>query len=108
MREMSCREFIDFLDDYVAGKQADDVRAKFERHLEECPYCVDYLKTYKDTIALARKACAADPLLPADVTENDRRNASTTVLRELLGLKQFGLSPAQTALHDELIHDLCS
>ena len=71
MPEMSCREFIDFLDDYVAGKQADDVRAKFERHLEECPYCVDYLKTYKDTIALAREACAADPLLPApsDVPE---------------------------------------
>ena len=65
MPEMSCREFIDFLDDYVAGTQVDDVRAKFEHHLEECPYCVDYLKTYADTIALARKACSTDPSLPA-------------------------------------------
>lgn len=51
--------------------------------------------------------CPAEPLLPTDVTDNDRRNASATVLRELLALKQFGLSPTQTAVHDELIDYLC-
>ncbi|MCA9124752.1 MAG: hypothetical protein H6822_01890 [Planctomycetaceae bacterium] len=51
--------------------------------------------------------CPAEPLLPTDVTENDRRNASATVLRELLSLKQFGLSPMQTAIYDELIEYLC-
>ena len=51
--------------------------------------------------------CPAEPLLPTDVTENDRRNASATVLRELLALKQFGLTPAQTTVHDELIAYLC-
>jgi hypothetical protein len=31
--------------------------------------------------------CPADPLLPADVTENDRRNAQAALLRELLALQ---------------------
>ena len=51
--------------------------------------------------------CPADPLLPADVTENDRRNWSAHVLRELLGLAQFGLTATQTAAYDELIAFLC-
>ena len=51
--------------------------------------------------------CPVDALLPADVTENDRRNWSAHVLSELLGLAQFGLTPTQTATHDELIEYLC-
>jgi hypothetical protein len=51
--------------------------------------------------------CPAAPLLPADVIENDRRNASATVLRELLALEQFGLTAAQTAALRELVAQLC-
>ena len=52
--------------------------------------------------------CPAAPLLPDDVAENDRRNASATVLREFLALKQFGLTPAQAAVCDELVDYLRS
>ena len=71
MPELTCREFIDFLDDYVENRQKDNVRDTFERHMEACPDCVDYLKTYRETILLARSACAADPSLPtpADAPE---------------------------------------
>lgn len=62
--EMTCREFIEFLDDYVESKQAADVRAAFERHLEECPDCVEYLATYRATIEMAREACPGDPSSP--------------------------------------------
>ena len=51
--------------------------------------------------------CPAGPLLPTDIAEMDRRNAGATVLRELLGLKQFGLTPTQTAAYDELVKYLC-
>ena len=51
--------------------------------------------------------CPAKPLLPADVTENDRRNTSAMLLRELLALQQFDLTPKQTAAYDELIEKLC-
>ena len=67
MADLSCRDFIEFLDDYVEGTQPDGVRAKFERHLEMCPQCIDYLKTYRDTIDLVRGACADDgSLAPPD------------------------------------------
>ena len=49
----------------------------------------------------------AAPLLPADVAENDRRNASAAVLRELLALDQFGLTATQTVALSELVAQLC-
>ena len=62
---MTCREFIDFLDDYLAGAQPDELRREFERHLQLCASCRDYLRTYRDTVALARAACS-DPDAPPD------------------------------------------
>jgi hypothetical protein len=56
-------------------------------------------------LALAN-VCPSPHLLPADVTQNDRRNASAAVLRELLALEQFGLSTAQAAVKDELLRQL--
>ena len=35
-------------------------RVGFERHLERCPPCVNYLDSYRATIALARDACASE------------------------------------------------
>jgi hypothetical protein len=51
--------------------------------------------------------CPAAPLLPTNVTENDRRNAGAGVLRELLALQQFGLTTAQQEALDELVAELC-
>jgi len=55
---MTCREFIDFLDDYVDERLGALTRATFESHLAACRHCRDYLRTYRDTIRLARSACA--------------------------------------------------
>jgi anti-sigma factor RsiW len=51
---MNCREFTEFLNDYLFGDLPPDERAEFERHLEECPWCVRYLDSYRKTIRLAR------------------------------------------------------
>ena len=51
--------------------------------------------------------CPARQLLPADVTENDLRNASAVLLKELLNVRQFGWSDTQTVLHEELVESLC-
>ncbi len=64
MGDVTCREFIDFLDQYTDGSLDQEVRAKFEQHMAVCPYCVDYLKTYSDTIQIARAACAEDASAP--------------------------------------------
>jgi len=56
---MNCREFTEFLHDYLLGGLLAEVRAEFDRHLAECPWCVAYLDSYKKTMQLARAAFAA-------------------------------------------------
>jgi anti-sigma factor RsiW len=67
---MTCREFIDFLMEYLSGELPARERAEFERHLAECPDCSAYLKSYEETIKLG-KAVFADPdaLVPQGVPE---------------------------------------
>jgi anti-sigma factor RsiW len=57
---VTCRELADFIDDYRNGALDADVRACFERHLTRCPNCVRYLAAYEKTIALGRRAFAAE------------------------------------------------
>ena len=59
MMRDTCEDVIGFLDDYVSGNLVPEQRAVFEAHLGRCPYCRDYLATYRDTIALGRGL--ADP-----------------------------------------------
>ena len=53
---LTCRELIEFLDDYVADALPDAVRREFEVHLKLCAACRRYLKTYRRTIDLERRA----------------------------------------------------
>jgi anti-sigma factor RsiW len=56
----TCRELIDFLDDYVAGDLPRDHAEGFEWHLARCPSCVAYVASYRDTIRAAQHACAIE------------------------------------------------
>jgi anti-sigma factor RsiW len=68
--ELTCREVIDFLADYLEGTLRADQRAPFEAHLAECADCVAYLRSYRETIRLAQEACRGpDDPVPADVPE---------------------------------------
>jgi len=59
---MTCREFIEFLLDYLLG-QVD--REKFDAHLAVCPSCVSYLKTYQEAVRMGKEALAhPDEQLP--------------------------------------------
>ena len=53
---MTCRQLVDFLADYVAGTLDSLVRVSFEAHVGECTACSDYVRTYRETIGLARAA----------------------------------------------------
>lgn len=67
---MTCKEFIDFLTDYLANELPAGERACFEHHLRLCPDCVAYLDSYRETVQLGRAACCGDQgELPADVPE---------------------------------------
>ena len=48
---MSCRELVDVVTEYLEGSMAPQDRLRFDAHLAECPYCVNYLDQMRATIA---------------------------------------------------------
>ena len=68
---MNCREFTEFLHEYLFGNLTAEERAEFDRHLAECPWCVAYLDSYQQTIQLEKDAFPApeDAPPPADAPE---------------------------------------
>jgi anti-sigma factor RsiW len=67
---VTCREFADFMIDYVSGELPADVRERFDHHLSICPNCERYLAGYRETIALGRRAFDdLDAALPPDVPD---------------------------------------
>lgn len=68
---MTCREFAEFIAEYLAGELSQDTRAQFEHHLTVCPNCVAYLSNYRDVVALGRPAFADDDVaVPGDVPDD--------------------------------------
>lgn len=53
--ELSCREIIDFVMAYLDGDLPERERAIFDAHLSICPDCVNYVESYKSTIALTKQ-----------------------------------------------------
>jgi anti-sigma factor RsiW len=49
---MSCKELVEVVTDYLEGSMADTDRLRFEAHLEECPYCVNYVDQMRETITV--------------------------------------------------------
>ncbi|GMU61213.1 MAG: hypothetical protein AMXMBFR34_29760 [Myxococcaceae bacterium] len=56
---ISCRDSLQLLLDYAEGHLPDDVRARLERHFGDCQPCEEFLKTYRATPELCRKALEA-------------------------------------------------
>ncbi|HKF80746.1 MAG TPA: zf-HC2 domain-containing protein [Thermoleophilaceae bacterium] len=48
--DMSCRELVEVITDYLEGAMPASDRARFEAHLDVCPYCVTYLEHMRETI----------------------------------------------------------
>ena len=68
---MTCREFADFMMDYLAGELLPQVRQQFDIHLTLCSNCRKYLKSYEETVRLGKLAFDDDEaLVPAEVPED--------------------------------------
>lgn len=74
---MKCREFVDFLGSYIDGELQGESRRVFERHLNACPPCMTYMRTYEQTVELGRCACE-DPCGP--VPENVPEDLVSAIL----------------------------
>jgi anti-sigma factor RsiW len=67
---LTCKQLLDFLDDYVGDGLEADARSEFDRHLGLCPACVSYLDGYRETIRLGRAAFdASDAPAPPEVPD---------------------------------------
>ena len=51
---LKCRDVGNFLHDYVEGSLEPNVSQQLDGHLADCPGCVAFIKTYKDTITVSR------------------------------------------------------
>jgi anti-sigma factor RsiW len=68
---VTCREFADFIMDYLAGELPADTREPFEWHLSRCHNCQEYLAQYKSTVSAGRLAFRnLDEELPAEVPDD--------------------------------------
>lgn len=52
----TCKDSIDLLLEFIDGEMPADEARRLEEHLEACPPCVDFLKTYRATPKLCRRA----------------------------------------------------
>ena len=68
---MTCREFADFITDYVSGGLPSEQKTAFELHLRLCGNCRKYLTSYEEAMKLGKRAFddEADAAASADVPE---------------------------------------
>lgn len=68
---MTCREFTDFIADYLSAELPEQVQRAFERHLDVCVNCRRYLEQYRETIACGRVAFAVPAAVVPDGVPED-------------------------------------
>ena len=67
---MTCREFADFMMDYLSGELSSASRAELEYHLSLCSNCQRYFASYEESVKLGKRAFdGVDGAVPAEVPE---------------------------------------
>jgi anti-sigma factor RsiW len=54
-REITCREMVELITDYLEGTMPARQRRRFERHLSACDGCTTYLEQMRTTVALTSR-----------------------------------------------------
>ena len=54
--ELTCRELVELVTDYLEDELPGAARARFEAHLAECEGCRRYVEQMRTTIGLTRRA----------------------------------------------------
>ena len=66
---LCCRDAVQFLMQYLDGELPAAQREGFERHLQSCPPCVEYLNSYRETIRLGKACTDEAAALPDSLRE---------------------------------------
>jgi anti-sigma factor RsiW len=65
--ELTCREMVELMNDYLEGALAEGERARFEAHLSSCDPCTTYVAQIRETIRLA--GGVTEESVPPDVRD---------------------------------------
>ncbi|MBL0871575.1 MAG: zf-HC2 domain-containing protein [Phycisphaerales bacterium] len=86
---MTCKEVLDFLMAYIDNELPTDQRDDFDRHLKVCPSCVNYMKSYRETVRLSRESALpaageveCEGSVPAEMIEAVRHAIRHAAARE--------------------------
>jgi anti-sigma factor RsiW len=72
--DLTCRELVEVITDFVEGAMSDADRARFERHLGECAGCTAVMSQFRTTIEITGR-------LTEDQVSEAQRDAMREVLR---------------------------
>lgn len=50
--DLSCRELVELVTDYLEDALDRRTRRRFERHIAGCPHCTEYLEQIRETIRM--------------------------------------------------------
>lgn len=56
---ITCKDCVDTLRAYLDGEMTPEDEAHLKAHLGDCPPCVEFMNSYRDTPGLCRKALAS-------------------------------------------------
>jgi predicted anti-sigma-YlaC factor YlaD len=65
VQELTCKEIVELVNDYLGGSMSRSDRERFEQHLAACDGCTIYLRQMKTTIELSGRL--GEESLPEDV-----------------------------------------
>lgn len=63
--ELTCKELVELVTDYLEGALAHAERVRFESHLDTCSGCAAYLEQFRATIELTGRLAEDDIEAPA-------------------------------------------
>ena len=91
--ELTCREVIGAVGDYLEAELAPEDRARLEQHLFICPPCVTYLEQYRQTVEATHQLAPADGEAPPSSLESFGGDVRATVQGLLARRRQGGGPP---------------
>ncbi|GAC1344033.1 MAG: hypothetical protein NVSMB27_04550 [Ktedonobacteraceae bacterium] len=61
--ELSCKEIVELVTNYLEQALLPETRVQFETHLADCPGCTNYVEQVRTTIGMLRRL-AEEPVFP--------------------------------------------
>ena len=55
-----CSRLVALLTEYLDGRLPQDLRSDLEQHLEGCPECIAFVRTFRSTVALVQSLSEQD------------------------------------------------